>query len=70
MTKITILKFLNWIILEICGVGITLALLQDIFFFFLKCQMIVHELITINKILIPDFFYIIYSKNQKPFMGE
>ena len=29
MTKITLLNVLYWIILEIVGVGITLALMQD-----------------------------------------
>ena len=76
MTKITLLKFFNQIILEICGVGITLALLQDsksvepILFFFLKCQMIVHEIITINKIFNVRFFIYNYSKNLNHFMGE
>ena len=48
MAKITLLNVLYWIILEIVGVGITLALMQDNKsgdppIIFLKCQMIVHE---------------------------
>ena len=56
MTKITILKFLNIIILEICGGGYNFGPPARYFFFFLKRQMIVHEIITINKSFNARFF--------------
>ena len=47
-----------------------ISLVNPFFFFFLKCQIIVHEMITIDKIFDVSFLYIIYSKDLNPFMGE
>ena len=60
--KLHSLNFLIELSSKFVGVGTNLALLQDnqsgdpIVFFFLKCQMIVHEIITINKIFNIGFF--------------